>query len=84
MCSSDLSGFVGVASEAAESGDVISVWLTSKQGTIKMIAHGAITKGAELEAAADGRVTTKALLTKIGQTLDAAGAQGDIIEVLPA
>ena len=78
------SGFVGVASEAAQSGDVISVWLTSKQGTSKMLAHAAITKGATLEAAAAGRVATHSSGTLIGRTLDTATAQGDIIEVVPA
>ena len=77
-------GHVGTASEAAESGDVISCFLTSKQGTIKCIAHGAITKGATLEAAAAGRVTTHALGTLVGRTLEAATTQGDIIEVLIA
>ena len=77
-------GHVGVATEAAESGDIISVWLVSKQGTIKCLAHGAITKGSTLEAAADGRVTTHALGTLVGRTLDTATAQGDIIEVLIA
>ena len=78
------SGFVGVATEAAESGDVIACWLTTKQGTIKMLAHAAITRGATLEAAAAGRVTTHALGTLVGRTLEAATTQGDIIEVLIA
>ena len=78
------SGFVGVASEACVSGDVISCWLTTKQGTIKCLAHGAITKGATLEAAAAGRVDTHSSGTLIGRTMDAATAQGDIIEVVIA
>lgn len=75
-------GFVGTATEAAESGDILSCWLSSKQGTIKCIAHGAITKGDNLEASAAGRVTSHALGTLVGRTLDTATTQGDIIEVL--
>jgi len=78
------SGFVGVATEAAESGDVIACWLTTKQGTIKMLAHAAITRGTTLEAAAAGRVATMSSGTLIGRTLEAATAQGDIIEVVIA
>ena len=77
-------GHVGVATEACETGDVIAVWLISKQGTIKCLAHGAITKGSTLEAAAAGRVTTHALGTLVGRTLETATTQGDIIEVLIA
>lgn len=78
------SGFIGVASEACVSGDVISCWLTTKQGTIKMLAHGAITRGLSLQAAAAGRVDAHSSGTLLGRTLEAATAQGDIIEVVIA
>ena len=73
---------VGVATEAAAADDVISVWLRTKQGTMKMKASAAIATGAEVEAAASGKIATKSSGTAIGIALEAAGADGDIIEVL--
>lgn len=52
-------------------------------GTTKVVAAAAITEGAKVAPAADGRAQT-AVSTQIprGIALDAAGAAGDVIEIL--
>lgn len=74
-----------VTREAFASGDVVDVALTSKPGTHYAIADGAITAGAKVYTAASGKVSATATGTSYlrGRALDAATADGDIIEVLP-
>lgn len=78
---------LGVAEVAAASGDVVAVALLSADGTMEMTAGGVISYGADVYAAAAGKVT--ALPTaggryrKVGIALEAATADGDIIQVLP-
>lgn len=55
--------------------------LARSEGTQIMIANAAITAGAEVFAAADGKIAPTGSL-KIGIALEAAGADGDAIEVL--
>ena len=75
---------VGVARVAAVLNDVIGVEFHSKAGTQKMIAAAAIGVGETVYAATAGKVTTTAGTLKIGMALDAAAADGDLIEVLPS
>jgi len=53
------------------------------QGTSKMTADGIITAGAAVYAATDGKVSATVNGEPIGHAIAAAGADGDIIEVLP-
>ena len=75
---------IGTAMEPAVSGDVISVRLRSATGTHKMIAIEALAIGATLYTETDGKVQDTAATTafQIGTALEAATADGDIIEVL--
>ena len=75
---------IGTAMEPAVSGDVISVKLRSGSGTHKMIAIEALAIGATLYTEADGKVQDTAASTsfQLGTALEAATADGDIIEVL--
>ncbi len=52
------------------------------QGSCKMVASAAITAGARVYAAADGKVAATGTLT-IGTALDTATANNSVIEVLP-
>ncbi len=64
-------------------GDVVDVRLRNLQGTVKMIAAGAVTSGAVVYAAANGKIDDTASNQQVGIALEAATADGDIIEVLP-
>jgi hypothetical protein len=75
---------IGTAMEPAVSGDVISVKLRTGSGTHKMIAIEPLAIGATLYTETDGKVQDTAASTafQIGTALEAATADGDIIEVL--
>jgi hypothetical protein len=75
---------IGTAMEPAVSGEVISVRLRTASGTHKMIAIEALAAGATLYTETDGKVQDTAASTsfQIGTALEAATADGDIIEVL--
>jgi hypothetical protein len=78
---------LGVADdEAAAAEDDVNVQLLGqKEGTILMVAGAAITAGALLVGTASGKVITLPGSTGtyyiIGRALDAAGADGDVINV---
>lgn len=76
---------IGVTMVAGVSGDVVAVSLFSKQGTHKAIAASSLTKGALVHTAASGKVNdTKATGAFLrGVAMEAAGADGDIIEIVP-
>lgn len=76
---------IGVATRAAVAGDVIDVALNSKPGTIKMIAVEALDAGATVYSEASGKVqdTAQATAFQVGVAMEAATADGDIIEVMP-
>lgn len=78
---------IGVALRDGSAAEVVSVELINKEGTIEMTAAGAITSGAVVYAAASGKVqalpAAAATYLKIGIALEAASADGSIIEVLP-
>ena len=75
---------IGTATrEAFAAGDVISVKLTTGSGTHKMVAGEALAQGADAFTAADGKIgATASTAYRIGKCLEAAGADGDVIEVL--
>lgn len=75
---------IGTAMEPAVSGDTIAVKLRSGSGTHKMIAIEALAIGATLYTETDGKVQDTAASTsfQLGTALEAATADGDIIEVL--
>lgn len=70
--------------EAFASGDVINVRLRTNSGTHKMIAIEALDAGATVYTEADGKVqdTAQATAFQVGTALEAATADGDVIEVL--
>lgn len=73
----------GIAQEAAfAAGDVIPVKLWNSAGTFKMIAVEALAAGATLYTEAAGKVQDTAASTsfKFAKALQAATADGDIIE----
>lgn len=73
----------GITDRAAlTSGDYVAVRLKSAPGTRKMTAAGAITAGDLVYGAADGKVDTDGFVPE-GKAIDAATADGDIIEVMP-
>lgn len=70
-----------VASLAAT--DVVPVRLRNAAGTRKVVASEAITAGADVYAAASGKVAASGTIIE-GQALEAAGANGDVIEIIEA
>ncbi len=73
-----------VEQQAFSAGDMVSVRLRSASGTHKAIANAAITRGANVFTAASGKVgPTIATSFFRGTAMEAAAADGDIIEVLP-
>jgi len=74
---------IGIAqSPAFAAGDAISVKLWNSGGTFKMIATEALAVGATLYTEASGKVQDTAAATSVpfAQALEAATADGDIIE----
>ena len=77
---------IGVATRAAfAAGDIIDVALNTKPGTVKMIAVEALAAGATVYSEAAGKVqdTAQSTAFQVGVALEAATADGDIIEVMP-
>lgn len=73
---------IGTAERACVSGDQVAVRLRCAPGSQKMIAGGSIAVGVAVYGAANGKISTTPSGTAIGVALEAAGADGDIIEVL--
>lgn len=72
-----------VTNQAFAAGDRVTVRLRSAPGTTKMIAAAAISAGALVYTAASGKCSVSASTAFIlGHAMEAAGANGDIIEVL--
>lgn len=78
---------VGIALYAAAAAETVAVALLNESGSREMIAAGAISAGAKVYAAADGKVQALPVASGtyrlIGIALEAATADGDLIEVLP-
>jgi len=72
----------GVTQEGVASGKNVSVRHYEHGGSMKMTASEAITAGAKVYAAADGKIAASGTLV-IGTALDAATDDGSVIEVLP-
>ena len=76
-------GSTGIDGAVADGADV-NVRLWNASGTRRLTAGGAITAGAAVAVAANGKVVALTDETKAyGQALEAAAADGDVIEVLP-
>ena len=71
-------------SEAFADLDIRDVRLITAQGTRKMVAAAAISVGSRVFQAASGKINDVALGKFIGYALEAATANNDVIEVLPA
>lgn len=67
--------------ETFASGDKVAVRLLNAMGTRKMVAAAAITSGAYVYGAASGKIDDVGFVP-VGVALEAASADGDIIEVL--
>jgi len=75
---------IGYVCEAGVSGDVVAVALHSKQGTCKVVAAAAIAQDAIVYSAAAGKVSVSASTAfPLGIAIEAAGADGDVIEIMP-
>ena len=75
---------IGTMEEASfADGDYRPVRLRTAQGTKKMVAAGAVTAGAQVFAAAGGKIDDTPNPFPEGIALEAATADGDVIEVLP-
>jgi hypothetical protein len=72
------------ATSAFAAGELVTVRLRTAAGTHKMIAIEALTVGSEVYTETSGKVqdTAQATSFRIGVALEAATADGDIIEVL--
>lgn len=76
---------IGTAETPAfAAGDPITVRLRTANGTCKMIAIEAMDAGAAVYTEASGKVQDTAAATsfQVGTAMEAAGADGDVIEVL--
>jgi len=78
--------YIGVNDYAVAEDDNANVILANRGGTVELTAAGAITAGARIYAAADGKVqavpAVDATYRLVGIALVAATADGDIIECL--
>ena len=74
---------LGFADDTVASGEYLTVKLKNTGGTLKAMAGAAVTVGAALYNQASGKVTSEAGGTQRYVALEAADADGDVIEVLP-
>jgi hypothetical protein len=77
---------IGVSLGSGDAGDEVSVEFLNKEGTLEIEAAGAIELGAEVFAAAAGKIQelpeANGTYRRIGKALQAASGSGSIIEVL--
>lgn len=71
-----------VESATLADGDVVAVCPRNVDGTVYMVAAEALSVGDSVYADADGKVGATNTNPLIGVALEAAGADGDLIEVL--
>lgn len=74
---------IGVAEYAVADAEYVSVKLKNESGTVEVIAADSFSLGAVLYGAASGKVSDTSSGSAIGVALEAATADGDIIEMLP-
>ncbi len=72
--------FIGVTARKALSGEFVAINLRSASRTYKMVANGAITAGVTIYGALGGKVSASASGVAQGTALEAATADGGIIE----
>jgi hypothetical protein len=72
---------LGTMETASTAAGPATVRLRNANGTAKMVANGAITAGATVYAAAGGKIAASGTIV-VGQALEAATANNDVIEVL--
>lgn len=77
----DADGIGTVAKEAFAADEHVAVNLKNAQGTVLMVASGAITAGVEVFAAAGGKIAAAGTVS-VGRALTAATADNDYVEVL--
>lgn len=75
--------FIGTVERPAAAGALVTVKPRNVVGTHEMVADGAISAGASIYGAAAGKISATANGAPVGQAIEAATADGDIIEVLP-
>lgn len=76
---------IGATDRAAGAGESVTVVLSNGGGSASIEASEAIAAGAAVYAAANGKIGVAATLTNdvlVGYALEAAAADGDVIEVL--
>lgn len=71
---------IGITEYAVASAELVAVKLRTAPGTHEMTAAGAFALGATLYGAANGKVDDASSGTAIGKALEAATADGDIVE----
>ena len=69
----------GIASYDAVAADQVAIDVA---GTAVAIAGAAVAVGADLEVGAAGKLVTKAAGVSVGRALQAAGADGDLFEIM--
>lgn len=75
---------IGVAMRGGVSGDVVTIRMDTPGRSTKMIANAAISAGADVYSAANGRVSTSASTAfRVGRAKEASAAAGDRIEIIP-
>jgi len=75
--------FIGVTEHACASGEVVTVKLKNVSGTFKVVASEAFAVNTVLYGAASGKVADTESGSAQFYSLEAAGANGDVVEALP-
>jgi len=79
---SDSSNYVGVTLQKVANGEQVAVLIKGDYCTFKVVAADSFAAGATLYAADDGKVSDTSSGNAIGTALEAAGADGDVVEAL--
>lgn len=74
---------IGIAEYAVADAEYVSIKLKNEAGTVEVVAADSFSVGATLYGAASGKVSDTSSGSAIGVALEAATADGDIIEMLP-
>jgi hypothetical protein len=74
---------IGVTEFAVASGSPVTIRLRTYPGTQEMVAADSFAVGATLYGAASGKVSDSSSGSAIGIAMEAAGQDGDVVEVVP-
>jgi hypothetical protein len=76
---------IGVVTQDCASGDSVTVKLLTAPGTFEVTANGAITAGAVCYGGASGKLSPTSVSSNTAsfRAIEAATADGDLIEVIP-